>query len=239
MSSSSPIRRVSIRHGATTFSSLQDGLKQRDGAGAEQIHSTVQAGIVQRAGKPRMAAGSAGTLECRCRRQAGRGVAAGADLRQPRPPHRQPRSAGTRETRAPARARARVFRAHRSRSRYRVSHRLASQRARAQAQAARNHRATRIRVLRHHRRRVRARVEHRRAPVAAGPVPGRAAARQAQRRRAEKHSLAALGGGRPRALPAHQVRRPEAFLARRRRLPRFRCWTTSSSVAASRASKSA
>ncbi len=44
------------------FQRLQDGLKLRDGAGAEQIHSTVQAGIVQRAGKPRMAAGSPGTL---------------------------------------------------------------------------------------------------------------------------------------------------------------------------------
>jgi 2-oxoglutarate dehydrogenase E1 component len=41
------------------FHHLQDGLKLRDGAGAEQIHSTVQAGIVQRAGKPRLAAGSA------------------------------------------------------------------------------------------------------------------------------------------------------------------------------------
>src|SRR5690348_395827 len=40
---------------------LQDGLKQR-GNGAEQIHSAVQAGIVQRAGRPRMAAGSAPAL---------------------------------------------------------------------------------------------------------------------------------------------------------------------------------
>ena len=47
------------------FHRLQDGLKQRDGAGAEQIHSTVQAGIVQRAGKPRMAAGTPGTLRDR------------------------------------------------------------------------------------------------------------------------------------------------------------------------------
>ena len=44
------------------FLRLQDGLKQRDGAGAEQIHSTVQAGIVQRAGKPRLAQASPGTL---------------------------------------------------------------------------------------------------------------------------------------------------------------------------------
>jgi 2-oxoglutarate dehydrogenase E1 component len=44
------------------FLRLQDGLKQRDGAGAEQVHSTVQAGIVQRAGKPRMAANPPGTL---------------------------------------------------------------------------------------------------------------------------------------------------------------------------------
>jgi 2-oxoglutarate dehydrogenase E1 component len=44
------------------FLRLQDGLKQRDGAGAEQVHSTVQAGIVQRAGKPRMAASPPGTL---------------------------------------------------------------------------------------------------------------------------------------------------------------------------------
>jgi 2-oxoglutarate dehydrogenase E1 component len=43
------------------FLRLQDGLKQR-GNGAEQIHSTVQAGIVQRAGKPRMAAVSSSTL---------------------------------------------------------------------------------------------------------------------------------------------------------------------------------
>jgi 2-oxoglutarate dehydrogenase E1 component len=44
------------------FLRLQDGLKQRDGVGAEQIHSVVQAGIVQRAGKPRMAVASTGTL---------------------------------------------------------------------------------------------------------------------------------------------------------------------------------
>ena len=43
------------------FQRLQDGLKQR-GAGTEQSHSTVKAGIVQRASKPRMAAGSSGTL---------------------------------------------------------------------------------------------------------------------------------------------------------------------------------
>src|SRR5688572_855726 len=41
---------------------LQDGLKPRNGASAEQIHSAVQAGIVQRAGKPRLAAGVPGTL---------------------------------------------------------------------------------------------------------------------------------------------------------------------------------
>jgi 2-oxoglutarate dehydrogenase E1 component len=44
------------------FLHLQDGLTLRDGAGSEQIHSTVQAGIVQRAGKPRMAAGAPGIL---------------------------------------------------------------------------------------------------------------------------------------------------------------------------------
>jgi 2-oxoglutarate dehydrogenase E1 component len=43
------------------FVKLQDSQKQR-GNGAEQIHSAVQAGIVQRAGKPRMAAGSAPAL---------------------------------------------------------------------------------------------------------------------------------------------------------------------------------
>src|SRR6187399_250382 len=44
------------------FQHLQDGLKLRDGAAAEQIHSTVQAGIVKRASAPRMAAGSPGVL---------------------------------------------------------------------------------------------------------------------------------------------------------------------------------
>src|SRR6188768_1287688 len=44
------------------FQHLQDGLKQRDGAAADQIHSTVQAGIVKRASAPRMATGAAGTL---------------------------------------------------------------------------------------------------------------------------------------------------------------------------------
>jgi len=43
------------------FSKLPDGLKQR-ASGAEQIHSAVQAGIVQRAGKPRMAALSPSAL---------------------------------------------------------------------------------------------------------------------------------------------------------------------------------
>ncbi|MEO8062122.1 MAG: 2-oxoglutarate dehydrogenase E1 component [Pseudomonadota bacterium] len=41
------------------FKKLQDGQKLRDGAGAEQSHSTVQAGILQRASKPRLAAGAA------------------------------------------------------------------------------------------------------------------------------------------------------------------------------------
>src|SRR5690348_6871298 len=36
--------------------------KLRDGGGIEQIHSTVQAGIVQRASKPRLAAGSSPAL---------------------------------------------------------------------------------------------------------------------------------------------------------------------------------
>jgi len=44
------------------FQHLQDGLKLRDGAAAEQIHSTVQAGIVKRASAPRMAAGSPAAL---------------------------------------------------------------------------------------------------------------------------------------------------------------------------------
>ena len=50
----------------------------------------------------------------------------------------------------------------------------------------------------------------------------------------QQHPLAADGGGRPRALPAHEVCRPEALLARRRRQPRSRCSTTSSSKAAQR-----
>jgi 2-oxoglutarate dehydrogenase E1 component len=41
------------------FKKLQDGQKPRDGAGAEQIHSAIQAAILQRAGKPRLAAGAA------------------------------------------------------------------------------------------------------------------------------------------------------------------------------------
>jgi len=44
------------------FQHLQDGVKTPDGAAAEQIHSTIQAGIVKRAGAPRLAAGSAGSL---------------------------------------------------------------------------------------------------------------------------------------------------------------------------------
>src|SRR6188472_1362591 len=44
------------------FQHLQDGLKLRDGAAAEQIHSTVQAGIVKRASATRMAAGSPSAL---------------------------------------------------------------------------------------------------------------------------------------------------------------------------------
>ena len=157
------------------FQRLQDGLKQRDGAGAEQIHSTVQAGIVQRASKPRMAAASSGTLSARCRRQAGRGLAPGADLREPRPPHRQPRSAGPRRN-ASVRACSSSATSGSTDADLDTEFLTGSRPSELapQAQAARNHRATRIRVLRHHRRRVRARVEHRRAPVAAGPVPARA-----------------------------------------------------------------
>jgi len=44
------------------FQHLQDGLKLRDGAAAEQIHSAVQAGIVKRASAPRLASAAAGTL---------------------------------------------------------------------------------------------------------------------------------------------------------------------------------
>jgi 2-oxoglutarate dehydrogenase E1 component len=40
------------------FHRLQDGPKPRNGAGTEQIHSAVQAAIIQRAAKPRLAAGS-------------------------------------------------------------------------------------------------------------------------------------------------------------------------------------
>jgi len=41
------------------FQKLQDGHKLRDGAGAEQLHSAVQTGILQRASKPRLAIGAA------------------------------------------------------------------------------------------------------------------------------------------------------------------------------------
>jgi 2-oxoglutarate dehydrogenase E1 component len=44
------------------FSKIADGQKLRDGSGAEQIHSSVQAGIALRATRPRMLAGSASTL---------------------------------------------------------------------------------------------------------------------------------------------------------------------------------
>src|SRR5882672_4164705 len=44
------------------FKNLQDGLKLRDGGQPEQIHSTVQAGIVQRAGKARLAAANTPSL---------------------------------------------------------------------------------------------------------------------------------------------------------------------------------
>src|SRR6476620_6673547 len=44
------------------FQHLQDGMKLRDGVAAEQIHSTVQAGIVSRAGAQRRATAAVGTL---------------------------------------------------------------------------------------------------------------------------------------------------------------------------------
>ena len=44
------------------FQHLQDGMKLRDGVAAEQIHSTVQAGIVSRAGAQRRATTAVGTL---------------------------------------------------------------------------------------------------------------------------------------------------------------------------------
>ena len=119
------------------FQHLQDGLKLRDGAAAEQIHSTVQAGIVQARQRAPAGRGSPGTLSTDCRRQAGRGFAPGPDLRQSRPPDRQARSAGPAEARAPARARARLLRAHRGGSRHGIPHRLASERAQQDAEAAR------------------------------------------------------------------------------------------------------
>ena len=59
----------------------------------------MQAGIVQRASKPRMARRHGHAFEGRGR-QAGRGLAPGPDLRQPRPPDRQARSAGHAEARS-------------------------------------------------------------------------------------------------------------------------------------------
>ena len=53
-----------------------------------------------------------------------------------------------------------------------------------------------------------------------------------QRRAEEAHPRAADRGRRPRALPAHQVRRPEALLARRRRELHRRRWTSWSSAPA-------
>src|SRR3982751_5746751 len=44
------------------FQHLQDGMTLRNGAAAEQIHSTVQAGIVKRAGLPRQVSAGAGSL---------------------------------------------------------------------------------------------------------------------------------------------------------------------------------
>jgi 2-oxoglutarate dehydrogenase E1 component len=44
------------------FLQLQDGQKLRDGAAAEQVHSAVQAAIVQRAAKPRLAGGVSSVL---------------------------------------------------------------------------------------------------------------------------------------------------------------------------------
>src|SRR5437762_6195534 len=44
------------------FSRIADGQKLRDGRAAEQIHSTVQAGIAQRATRPRMLAGTSVSL---------------------------------------------------------------------------------------------------------------------------------------------------------------------------------
>ena len=92
--------------------------------------------------------------------------------------------------------------------------------------AARDRRAARAGVLRHDRRRVRARVRHRGAPVAAGRVPARPHAVALPARRAAQHPLAAHGGRGTGALPAHQVRRPEALLARGRRGADRRCSTT-------------
>ena len=151
--------------------------------------------------------------------EAGRGVEADPDLREPRPPGRPDRPAGEDGAPDAARARARLPRPDGSRPRRRVLHRQPHPRRAGAHDVARHHRAAQAHLHGPDRRRVCTRVGGRGTPLAAGPLPGRPPAPPFLGRREAKPAVATHRRGGPGALPAHQVRGPEALFPRGRRFP--------------------
>ncbi len=148
--------------------------------------------------------------------QAHRRPAADRGLPQRRRPLGRSRSAEAHGAPADPGTRALVLRLHRWRPRNGVQHQQHLLRQGDDVSARSAQRAARD-LLRHHRRRVH--VHDRPGPEAlvAAEARKRADQSQAERRAEEAHPRPPDGRRRPGALPAHQVRRPEALLARRRR----------------------
>ncbi len=148
------------------------------------------------------------------------GLRAAADQRLPLPrqPLGQPRPAQAHRAPADRRARAVLLRLHRGRSLQELQRRLLPRLQHRARHPARDPRGAAPDLLRPDRRRVHVHDRHR--SEALDPEPPREPARHAEVLRGdeEAHPRAHHRRRDPRALPAHPLRRPEALLARRRRV---------------------
>ena len=148
-------------------------------------------------------------------READQGPAADPQLPRARPPRRGPRPARP-PPRAAPRPRPRDLRPHALGPRPRVHDRRSRGRGRPR-DAARDPRHAARDVLRHDRRRVHVHRRPRAQGVAAAPDGVGAQLPGARRRQQEARAREGGRGRELRALPAHEVRRPQALLARGRR----------------------
>ena len=145
-------------------------------------------------------------------REGHRGAAAREHVPRARPPHREPRPARPEEAAHAPRARPDPLGPHDLGPRPRVPHRRA--RGRVDDEAPRHPRRAPRRVRAHDRRRVHAHPGARSEDLDPGARRGRA--RRGRRRRQDRDPRLAQRGRGVRALPAHEVPRPEALQPRRR-----------------------